>query len=464
MTTDARRALRAFEGNDYMPGRKEPEALCKDVLYRTRNDPAEVLLFHQEQALTRFANNSIHQNVAERNATLILRVFRRKGMGTATTNRLDGEGLDELVKRARTNAEASPEDPDYPGLPEPADYAPVNAFDPVTADYSPEARARAVGDVCRLSAEKGFNASGAFSTGMTEVAIANSQGLFAYHIGTNGDFQTVIMGEDTSGRTQGSAWRVDEIPVEFLGRDAIQKAEEGRNPRRVASAPYTVVLSPYATEDILMMLNYYGMGAQAVLEGRSWMNDRQGVKAMSDLVDIWDDGLDSTGIPIPFDFEGVPKRHVDIVQKGVVKGPVYDRITARKMGETTTGHALPPTMRSLGPMATNLFMAPGPASTEEMIRSTARGLYITRFWYTRLVHPRDCVITGMTRDGVFMIEGGELTCPVKNLRFTQSYVKALADVDLVGRETRLLTSEYGNWATRVPALKINEFTFTGSTV
>jgi predicted Zn-dependent protease len=212
------------------------------------------------------------------------------------------------------------------------------------------------------------------------------------------------------------------------------------------------------------MLNYYGMSGQTVLEGRSWMNDRLDQKIMNELVHIWDDGLDPDGVPIPFDFEGVPKKRVDIVVEGTVKGPVHDRLTARKMGQTSTGHALPPTMRSIGPTANNLFMASGTASTAEMIRSTKRGLYVNRFWYTRLVHPRDCVITGMTRDGVFFIKDGELAYPVKNLRFTQSYVEALASVETVGRETRLLMSEFGGQTTRAPALKIMSYNFTGSTV
>jgi PmbA protein len=447
-----------------MQGRKGTETICKDILKRSGKDPAEALFFGEEEALTRFANNAIHQNVAERNATLIVRIFRGKQMGTATTNRLDGDGLDRLVERARTNAAASPEDPDYPGLPEPARYASVNAFDQLTADYTPEARAKAVGELCRTTAEKGFRASGAFFNGTNEIAIANSQGLFAYHAFTSADSQTVVTSEDSSGRAQGSGWCVGANPLESLGREAIQKAEEGRHPREIDSGAYTVVLAPYATEDMIMMLNYYGMGAQALLEGRSWMNDRMGEKVMSNQVNIWDDGLDPEGLPMPFDFEGVPKQRVDIVQKGVVKSPVHDRMTARKMGTATTGHALPPTMRSFGPIATNLFMAPGSVSTDEMIRSTKRGLYIVRFWYTRLIHPRDCVITGMTRDGVFMIEDGQLAYPVKNLRFTQSYVEALANVELVGNETRLLMSEFGGSATRVPALKIKGFNFTGSTV
>ena len=447
-----------------MLGRKRAEEICEDVLRRAGKDPAEVLFHFENQNLTRFANNYIHQNVAERNATLIVRVLRGKRLGLATSNRLDEDGLDKLLARARANSEVSPEDPDYPGLPEPARYEAVNVFDQLTAEYSPQDRAKLVDMVCRLASEKGLNNSGLFSNGTNEVAIANTQGVMAYYAGTNADFQTVVTSEDASGREQGSGWRVGEIPVESLGRDAIQRTEDGSNPRSIDPGEYTVVLTPYGTEDLLNMLNYYGMGSQALLEGRSWMNDRLGEKVMSSLVDIWDDGLDPSGMPMPFDFEGVPRQRVDIVHKGIVKSPVYDRITARKMGETTTGHALPPTMRSLGPIATNLFMATGSTSTEEMIRSTERGLFIGRFWYTRLVHPRDCVITGMTRDGVFLIKDGELVHPVKNLRFTQSYVEALANVETVGSETRLLISEFGGMATRVPALKTNGFRFTGTTV
>jgi PmbA protein len=447
-----------------MLGRKELKKISDEVLKRAKNDPAEVLLFSEVQNLTRFANNYIHQNVAERNVTLIMRLLRGKRLGLATTNRLDAEGLDRLVKRARANAEVSPEDPDYPGLPEPANYPAVDGFDQKTANYSPQDRAKAVGELCRLTAENGLNGSGLFSTGASELAIANTRGVFAYHSSTNADFQILVAAEDSSGREQGSGWQVSDIPVESLAQLAVKKAQDGRNPRKINSGAYTVVLTPYATEDLLNMLNYYGMGAQAVLEARSWMCDRLGEQVMSNLVDIWDDGVDSTGVPVPFDFEGVPKRRVSIVEKGVVKGPVYDRITAEKMGEKTTGHALPPTMRSFGPIATNLFMAPGTSSTEEMIQSTERGLYVSRFWYTRLVHPRDCVITGMTRDGVFLIEKGELTYPLKDLRFTQSYVEALANVEKVGNETRLLIGEFGGQATRVPGLKISKFTFTGLTV
>lgn len=286
----------------------------------------------------------------------------------------------------------------------------------------------------------------------------------AYHAGTSSDLQVVVTGEDGTGQAGISSWKVSDIDAEAIGREAVGKAVRAQHPRAIQPGEYTVVLDPYATEDLVAMLNATGMGAQAVQEGRSWMNDRIGQEIMSPLVSIWDDGHDLEGSPLPFDFEGVPRQRVPIVDRGLVCGPVYDRYTAKKEGRESTGHATPPTMRFVsGPLAMNLFMAAGDSSVDEMIRSTARGLYITRFWYTRPVHPRDCIVTGMTRDGLFMIEDGELTHAVKNLRFTQSYVKALGGVQAVSRERRTLITEFGG-AYCVPALKIEAFNFTGSTV
>lgn len=197
------------------------------------------------------------------------------------------------------------------------------------------------------------------------------------------------------------------------------------------------------------------------------MLDRIGKQAMSEAVSIWDDGRDPEGLPMVFDCEGVPKRHLDIVRNGVVQGPVFDGKTAKRLGAASTGHALspflPPLARGFGPLAMNLRMAAGDAATEELIASTDKGLYITRFHYTRTVHPRDCVVTGMTRDGVFLIERGRLAYPIKDLRFTQSYVGALNAVERIGSETRLLTDDFIGMSVRAPAIKIKEFRFTGAT-
>lgn len=451
-----------------MNGRDKVKELCQRVLDRCGDFEAEVLYFVEDNALTRFANNSIHQNVAERDTKLYVRLYHDNQMGMASSNQTDDSALDELFARARAFIEVSPEDPDFPGLAEPADNVEVEAFDSSTAEFSPQSRARAVGKVCQMASAKGLNAFGALFIATDEFGIANTKDLFAYHTGTRADFQTVVLKNEASGFAQGSSWRIEEIPIEDLGGGAIEKAENGVNPRVLDPGEYTVILDQYATQDMVMLLNQYGMSAQAVQEGRSWMNDRIDKKVMSDEVSIWDDGLDPQGIPVPFDFEGVPKRRTEIIREGVVVSPVHNRRTAKKEGVTSTGHALSPTLPLYflegGPRATNVFMQPGHASIEDMIRTTKRGLYITRFWYTRQVHPRDCIVTGMTRDGVFMIEDGELTFPVKNLRFTQSYVEALANVEAVGDESYLLCRYHGNLPSKTPALKIRSFNFTGSTM
>jgi PmbA protein len=442
----------------------EARIIANGILERCGGNPAELTVTFYDSFLTRFANNIIHQNVAESDVEITIRYFVGKQIGTASTNLLNEAGLDGLVERARAYALASPADPNYPGLPGPAAYTPVNAWDSATSSFSAEKRATAVGTVCRMAVERGLNASGAFSTGSSTLVVANTNGVFAFLPRTEADFQTVVMSDDSSGRAQGSAWRVDELEVEALGKHAIDSAQKGHNPVKVDPGEYTVILEQFATDDVISSLNFYGMGAQAVQEGRSWMNDRLGQQVMSPLVSIWDDGCDIKGSPLPFDFEGVPKQKVEIVKNGVVIGPVYDRYSAAKEGKVSTGHATPINFRGFGPLALNLFMAPGEVSVEEMIASTQKGLYINRFWYTRLVHPRDCTITGMTRDGVFMVENGEIAYPVKNLRYTMPYVKALANVEAVGKSAHLLVGEFGGIGTHVPAVKINGFSFTGSTV
>ncbi len=447
-----------------MLGQKKAEELAKRALSLSQAEQTEVLIRTDDTALTRFANNVIHQNVSGSEARVTFRAVVGRQVGAASTNDLRDNGLKKAAERALTNARRQPEDPDFPGLPEPQPIVAVKVFDESTAALSPEARAIAVGVVCTLARERKLNAFGAFRTMTFELAVENSQGLFAYHAGTQADLQTVVMGEDGSGRAQASGWKADEIDAESVGQEAVEKAARAQNPRKVEPGAYTVVIDHYVTHDLLAMLNLHGMSAQAVQEGRSWMNDRLGQTVMSPLVSIWDDGLDPAGAPLPFDYEGAPRQRVQIVEKGVVCGPVYDRYTARREGRQTTGHKIPHDFPFFtGPLALNLFMAGGNSSVEDMIRSTEDGLYITRFWYTRVVHPRDCVVTGMTRDGTFRIERGEVTYPVKNLRFTQSYVRALANVQAVGKETPLLLDEMPG-GVRAPALQIEGFHFTGSTV
>ena len=443
-----------------MIGREECEAILGEALRLSTAQEADFFLSVEELALTRFAGNSIHQNVSHSSAQLHIRAVMGRRLGRAVTNDFSAEGIGKAVERARLNAQLMPEDPDFYGLPTPARPSLVPSYDEATARFTPEGRAEAVGTVCRKAQALGLNASGACRTGVQQIAVLSTRGVQAYHASTFAGLLITAMSDTSSGWAKGGSWRLADMDVESLAEEATGKALRGRDPQSIEAGQYTVVLDHYAVDDILEALSFYGMGAQAVQEGRSWMAGLAGQRAMSPQVSIWDDGADLAGWPVPFDAEGVPRQRADIVTEGVVGAPVHNSNTAGKEGVASTGHQAHFTG---GPMARNLFMMGGDSGTEDMIASTRRGLFITRFHYTRLAHGKGCVMTGMTRDGTFLIENGRISHPVKNLRFTQSYVAALAGVEAAGRRTKLVLNEVG-FATRVPVLKLSSFNFTGVTL
>lgn len=471
-----------------MLGQTQIRTLLRDAL---RHCPpvadADIYLTATEQALTRFANNRIHQNVAHRDAVAHIRVAIGQRQGRAATNNLAPDALADAMRQAAEHARLMPEDPHFPGIPEPAPAPFVDACDEPTAACDADRRAALAGIVCRKAAAAGLDAAGFCRTGLTELAVVSTRGADAWHAGTFASLLVTARRDDAAGWAKDGGRRIDAINPETLATEAIGKAIRGRNPQNLPPGDYPVVLEHYAVADLLEALAAYGMGAHMVQDGRSWMNDLIGQPAFSPLVSIRDDGANPAGWPVPFDAEGIPRRRVDIVTNGVVRGPVHNAYTAARAGVPSTGH-----QRSAGsaPAATNLFMRPGGGNgndddgdgtngagrrtaapgnaaghrtTEQLIAAVPRGLYITRFYYTRLAHSRGCVMTGMTRDGTFLIENGELTTPVKNLRFTQSYVDALAGCRALSAETRLNLNEAAV-AITVPAALLENWRITGQTV
>jgi PmbA protein len=437
--------------------------IVQTVMRASPAQQTEVVVVDQDENLTRFANNYIHQNVAERNTQITVRAVVGKRIGLAASNDMRRESLERLALRAFEIAKLQPENPEFKGLPRPVPITSICAFDSATAECSPADRAARLSVICRQAGSVGCMAAGSMTTSKFHLGAANSEGVFAEFRGTIADVSTVIMGPNSSGWAQASDWRVNMIDTEALAVEALFKVQLGRDPQDFAPGDYPVILDSYAAADILEMLAFDGMGALAVQEERSWLNARIGQKIMADMVTIIDDGLDLRGLPFPFDFEGVPKKAVPIIDSGIAMGPVYDSFTAgRETERKSTGHATPPSPSDrYGPLPMNLFLRPGTMPLEEMIRKTDFGVYITRFWYTRQVHPRDAVITGMTRDGTFVIRGGEIAQPVKSLRFTQSYVEALKHAEAIGPQPKLLKSGFG--ATSVPPLKLSSFRFTSAT-
>src|SRR5437870_6291479 len=398
--------------------------IAEAVMVASSADETEVLAMEQNESLTRFANNYIHQNVTERNVQVTVRSVIGTKIGIAVSNDVRPASLHELTVRACDVAKLQPENPEFKGLASPQRITPVEAFDGAVAECTPEQRAASVGIICRKAADRGCSAAGSMTTSSLNTGVANSKGVLAEHRFTLVDQSTVIMGNNSSGWAQRTGWRLAAIEAESLAEEALAKVRMGADPIDFEPGEYPVILDSYATADLLEMLGYDGMGALAVQEGRSWMNGRIGQRIMADSVNIIDDGMSTAGIPWPFDFEGVPKKVVPIVASGVALSPVYDSFTAgREDRKQSTGHATPPSPQGrFGPAPMNLFLRPGSTLLETMIKTTKFGLYITRFWYTRTVHPRDAVVTGMTRDGTFVIRNGEIAHPIKSLRFTQSYV------------------------------------------
>jgi predicted Zn-dependent protease len=443
-----------------MLGRDHVQRLLEDALRRSPAEQTEIVLTAGDDALTRFANSGIHQNVAETNAEVRVRAVVGKRTGVAVSNRLEPDALAQTLETATAIARLQPENPDFPGLGPPQAVEPVHAYSEATAAYGPEQRARAVKTVCDLAVEQGLVASGAFSTSSTEIAVANSLGLFAYDAGTRARLTTVVMSDDSSGYAERAAVEVQRLDAEALGREAVDKAVRSRNPVAVEPGEYRVVLQAYAVEEMLTYLAYIGLGAQAVQEGRSFLVGRFGEQLAAPSVDLWDDGRDSRGLPLAFDFEGVPKQRVSFFERGVARDVVYDRQTAARANRASTGHALP-APNTAGPLPTNLILGAGDASDADLLAGVERGIWVTRFWYVNVVHPTQTVLTGMTRDGTFLIERGEIARPIRNLRFTTSVLDALASVERIGREQLLIQSWLGG--NLVPALRVGRFTFTGAT-
>jgi predicted Zn-dependent protease len=421
---------------------------------------AEVLALGEDSALTRFANSEIHQNVAEQNVQLNLRFVDGRRVGVASSNRTDDEGLRALAERAAAVARNSAELEGWAGLPDRTSIAPVDeAYSTATANASPELRAEQARAVIAAADEAGVVAYGSFSTGAESIAVANSKGIRAVQVRTTSQLITVSMEADGgSGYAEAAAVDASTIDGGALGREASAKAKASAHAVAVEPGDYPVVLEEYAVVDILDMLGYLGFSALAVEEGRSFAEP--GRRIGSEGVSIWDDGRDPAGLPMAFDYEGVAKERVSLVEDGVCRDVVYDAQTAARAGRRSTGHGLP-APNPYGPFPLNMFMAAGSASRDELLGGLDRGLLVTRFHYTNPVHPKLAIITGMTRDGTFLVEDGRIVAPVRNLRYTQSYLGALAGVEAIGSERKTLRGFLGGSV--VPAVRISAWTFTGAT-
>jgi predicted Zn-dependent protease len=445
-------------------GHDAEEALeALEAVMRRLPGDGEALYMGRDAALTRFAGSRIHQNVSEHDATLRVRAVDGGRSGVASTNRLDEEGIGEVVARAVDICRRAAPNPRPSPLPaaESGGVASDVGHVAATATADPDRRAEGARAVIAAGDTAGLDASGAFSTEAVTMAVANTNGLRSRHGFTQAKLLTVMTGADrASGYAQATSSDVGDIDAAAVGAEAADKAVRSLGATDLEPGAYDVVLEEYAVQTTLEYLSFNAFSALAVEEGRSFME--LGRQVMGTNVSIWDDGTDPAGLPTAIDFEGVAKKRVELVTDGVATGLVHDSATAARAGVTSTGHGLP-APNTFGPLTWNLFMAPGSSSKEAMLSSIERGVWVTRFHYVNIVHPRQGVLTGMTKDGTFLIEDGRITRPVRNLRFTEAIPEAFGRIAAISSQTRLLAAEYSGINARVPAVCIRGFSFTGAT-
>jgi predicted Zn-dependent protease len=447
-----------------MTGKEVALLLLKKAVQESHADQTEAILLTEDSSLTRFAGSAIHQHVAERNQTLILRVVLGKKIAVVTTNRLQPSSIKRWLRKANSLAKVQHSNEEFISLPGPKSIPEFETFSENISLLTPHRKVKIIKNLLKQVKEKGCKASGAFSNGEVELAVVNSLGVEAYQKFSDLFLHLIVENDRNSGYASFVARNPDRLDVDALAQEAIQKTLQDE-PIQVEPGEYEVILEPYAVSELLSFLGYLGFHALAVQEGRSFFSNRFGEKMVDEKVTIYDDGLDPEGLQVPFDFEGIPKKKVVFFDRGVAREVTYDSFTGGREGKESTGHGLI-APNTAGSIPINLFMRGGEFSLKEMIKSVRKGIYVTRFHYINVVEPMKAVITGMTRNGTFLIEEGEIKRPIKNLRFTESILKALSQVTAISRD-RKICSEGTVYSRRfvtgtvAPAIKIDGFNFSG---
>src|ERR1700722_18471685 len=436
--------------------RADLERLAARVLKFSDADETEVDIGSTVDAPARFANTTIHQNVAEQNLSISIRTVVDGRTARATTNKTDDDSLRRAVAAAVRLAHNQPKNTDLLPMLRSQKYQKVARHFAATAETTPQDRARAVTRVCKMADKTKQTAAGIFATASTRSILANSRGLFARYEQTRSEFSITILEDDSSGWAKANSPDIRKIDPDALAESASRKAAASRKPRELAPGHYTVILEPPAVLDLVGFL-FYDFAGTAIRDKRSCFTGRIGQKILGENVTLWDDAYHPLQTGPPYDGEGVPRQKVLLVDRGTPKNLVYSRASAKKMKAKPTGHgfSLP---NDYGEAPMNLVFAGGDKSVNEMISSTERGVLVTRLWYIREVDPYEKVLTGMTRDGTFLVENGKVAGGIRNFRFNQSILEMLSNVEMLGPAVRAAGEE--SFEMVVPPMKVRNFHFS----
>lgn len=439
--------------------RASREALAARIVSLSSADQTEVLVSYENAALTRFTHNAVHQNVAHKDTLVSVRAIIDGRTGVARTNVLDSVSLQSVVARATEMATLAPSDPLQAALPKATgSRRPDGAYAPDTAGATAHRRAKLANDIFAIAQADGLWSAGFVATSENGATIVNSDGTAQSFDGTQAGVNVKMNGADSTGYAEFFHTDVAAIDASSTGTRAAQKALQSTKPRAVDPGDWTVILEPPAFGELLSYLIEH-FSAQAYDEGSSFLSEGLEREYLGKNVTIRDDYANPLSPGMPFDFEGAPTKRLALIENGVAKAYVTDSYWASKLKTENTGHALP-APNAHGPMPRNIVVCGGTQSTQELIASTKRGLLVSRFWYIRPVDQRRTIVTGMTRDGTFLIEDGRITGGVRNMRFNQSILEALRHAEFSSDQYRSGGYSYANV---VPAARIERFHFSSGT-
>jgi predicted Zn-dependent protease len=449
-----------------------------DIFDRIRKaslaDEVEVLFSGGSSSLTRFANNVIHQNMTEENASVSIRVAMGGRTARSTTNRLDDESMKRAVTAAESLAKVQEPDPDL--QPMPADggsglSAIPSRYFASTAALTPQDRAQGVEGIVGIAKKHKLTTAGIFSSAENFEGIFNSRGLANWYTQTLAEVSITMLGDDSSGWQKLNSPDITNLDPLALAETAARKAAESAHPLDLAPGKYTVILEPAAVLDVVGGM-FWDFGGLSLLDQRSFLNDRVGSKLFGENINIWEDVAHPLQAGAPFDGEGFRRHRIQLVANGVVRQLVHARATAARIAKSelagkagpvlATGHGFP-LPNELGEMPANIVFADpaNPQTVEQMIVGTERGILVTRLWYIREVEPYEKRMTGMTRDGTFLVENGKVQRGARNFRFNDSLLRMLSSVESMSLPARASGEESFDMV--VPAMKVRDFNFTETT-
>ena len=437
---------------------KELVNKVKNIL---KNYDFEIITSREKSELTRFAESYIHQNVAEADLNLTVKIINENRIGAVQMNSIDEATISKNIEKAIEVTKVTPKLDYHYQLLTPQSYKIKSKYSKVTADFTPLNRAQLVKQLIKEVNKRGYEAAGAFKTEESTLLVANSRGVFAFDRGTKVDFNCVITRDNSTAHTSFIDSDVNNFNIKKVTNELLETALKNVEQIEIDPGVYTVILSPEAVAEILNYAGYTAFNGKTIMEGKSFICHNQGKKIFQETITVSDDPFDELTMPLPFDLVGYPREKIYLIKDGVVKDGVYDHLTALKYNRKCTGNTLSPEYASFGALPFNLVMEEGDSTIDEMISDTKKGIYISRFHYVNILNPMSIQLTGMTRDGTFLIEDGKLGRAIKNMRFNTSVVDMLKAVDMISKKRQ--TKEGFVGPTVAPYLRTNNFTFSSKT-